>query len=490
MGLFEILKKNAIDFPKKSALIIDNLCLSYEELFKKVVKIVFVLKKNNIGKKSTVAIIEDNSLNYVLLIFSLARLGSKIVPLSSQYSKDWVIINLKRFKIQTLISNSKDAAFYKKRAKLKKIITTDKSKKFSYLHNYEKIKNKKLNNKTDINKDFLILLSSGSTGNPKPIVFSQKIKILRSKLMNQLYKINHKNKVIVTCPIDHSLGMRLLFLPFVVGGTCVLMERFSRGKYFEMVEKNNVDFSILVSSQIYDLMKDKRKFSKLYLAKGLVSASSSLANSIKKKIIKQKINLYEMYGASEIGTATSINLVKEKNKIQSVGKSYNKKIVIKILSENKRFLEFKQKGEIVCKTNAKFKKYLGLKEATKKSFYKGFFKTGDIGFLDEEKYLYFLGRKKNIIRRSGVTIYPEDIENIFLNNKNIEEVAVMGVKTVSNEKIYLFVKKNQKINLDYIKKICLKKLSTFQMPDKIFLINKFPKTNLGKINKKLLLNSF
>jgi long-chain acyl-CoA synthetase len=489
MNLFELLKKNAIKFPTKEALIIDEFNLTYKDLFDKVVKTILVLKKNNINKKSTIVIIEDNSLSHILSIFSLAYLGSKVIPLSSQYSKDWMLNKFKKIKIEALISNAQYAKFFKKKINLKTIITTDKSIKFNYFYDYKKIKKKKLkSNFVNANKDFLILLSSGSTGNPKPIVFTQKIKILRSKLMHNLYKINERDRVIVTCPIDHSLGMRLLFLPLVIGGTCIVMKKFTSSNYFKMVKNHKVTFSILVSSQIYGLLKDKTEFDKFYLKRGLVSASSTLSNDAKQKIIDKKIKLYEMYGASEIGTVTSINLNKERKKIKSVGKSYNKNIKIKILSDKNKFLKNNQKGEIVCKTPVRFKNYLGLKKITKNSFFKSFFRTGDIGYLDNKKYLYFLGRKKNIIRRSGITIYPEDIENIFINDKNIQEVAVIGIKNISNEDICLFVKKNKKISLDYIKEICIKKLSTFQIPNKIYLINEFPKTNLGKIDKKLLLN--
>ena len=100
----------------------------------------------------------------------------------------------------------------------------------------------------------------------------------------------------------------------------------------------------------------------------------------------------------------------------------------------------------------------------------------------------FLGRKKNIIRRSGFSVYPEDIENIFLNDRNINEVAVIGVNRVKNEEIHLFLKKGKKLNDAYIKNICIKKLSTFQMPNKIHFLDKLPKTNLGKVDKKKLLS--
>ena len=107
--------------------------------------------------------------------------------------------------------------------------------------------------------------------------------------------------------------------------------------------------------------------------------------------------------------------------------------------------------------------------------------------LDNKGYLFFLSRKKNIIRRSGITIYPEDIENIFLKDSKVKEVAVVGKETKIFTKIYLFILKSKNLNESYIKNICLKKLSKFQIPNQIIFLKKFPKTNLGKINKIKLL---
>jgi long-chain acyl-CoA synthetase len=488
MKLFDILKKNSIKYPNKEAIIIENVRLTYYELFDQVQKTIAIFKKNKITEKSIVAIIEDNTVSHILSLFSLSYLGSTIIPLNTFYSKDWLINKFKQIKIDVLISRSNYANFLTKKTNLKTIITTDKSKKFNYFYDYQKLNINHLKKINIKNKNFLILLSSGSTGNPKPIVFTQKNKILRSKLMKDLYKISQEDKIIVTCPIDHSLGMRLLFLPLLNGATCVLMSKFTSNNYYEILKKEKITFSILISSQIYLLMKDKEKFKTFYLKKGLVSASSTLSNNVKKIIINKNIKLFEMYGASEIGTVTSINLAKNKKKFKSVGKSYNHGIRIKILSNKNQFLRNNQRGEIVCKTPAIFHNYYNLKKTTKESFFKKYFKTGDIGYLDNENYLHFMGRKKNIIRRSGITIYPEDIENIFINDRNINDVAVLGIQKNLNEEIYLFIEKNTKVNLDYIKNICIKRLSTFQMPNKILLIKKFPKTNLGKIDKKKLFN--
>ena len=193
-----------------------------------------------------------------------------------------------------------------------------------------------------------------------------------------------------------------------------------------------------------------------------------------------------MYGASEIGTVTNINLKKNKKFLKSVGKSYNKLIKIKILHKRKNDFSKNKVGEIICSTPGIFKGYLGSKKMNKDAFHGKFFKTGDVGYLDKNGYLYFLGRKKNIIRRSGITIYPEDIENTLLLDKKIKEVAVIGKQKNMTDLIYLFVKKEKKVDQNYIQKLCLKKLSTFQLPNKIFLISDMPKSILGKVNKNEL----
>ena len=75
--------------------------------------------------------------------------------------------------------------------------------------------------------------------------------------MKNLYKINHTDKVILACPIDHSLGMRILFLPILTGGTIVVMNKFTAKRFVNLVKKHSITFSVLVANQIYELTKSK-----------------------------------------------------------------------------------------------------------------------------------------------------------------------------------------------------------------------------------------
>jgi len=488
MSIYKILKQNALYSPSKIALIFDDKQISYKEFYELVLQTILNLRDNNFNEKSIVVIVEDNTLSHILSLFALSYINCTIVPTGTYYSNNHLTEIVELTKSDSLIGPSKYCDYFKKKLKIKNFLSTNLTNKFSYFFSSNK-KKIRLKNVIDTNKNFIITLSSGSTAKPKPLVFSQNTKIIRYKLFKKLYNIKRNDTFIVTSPIDHSLGMRTLYVPLLSGATCVVMKKFNVPLYCELIKKHKVTFSVLVASQIYEVVKKKVYFKNFYLRKGLVSASSKLFNSVKNKILSKKINLYEMYGAAEVGTVTSINLLKDKKNFKSVGKPYQKNISIKILSDQNKFLPNYKVGEIVCKTPGKFKFYLQSKKLNTEANYKGYFKTGDVGYLDKRNHLYFLSRKKNIIRRAGITIYPEDIENIFLSDKKIHEVAVVGKETKNFSHIFLFIKKNDYIDENYVKNICLKKLSTFQLPNKIIFLRKFPKTNLGKINKKILLGN-
>ncbi len=491
MGIFDILKKNYLIRPGKIALIIDDKEYSYEEFYFLVLQTIKNLKKNKFNKNSIVLLIEDNSLTHILTLFALSYLNATIVPTGSYYSDNHLIEIYKITKSNSLIGNKYYCELFKKKNFIKKFLCSTKSKKFSYFFKKQK-KYSLSKSKILSNKDYIITMSSGSTSKPKPIVYSQSTKIIRFNLFKNLYKLNYKDTVIVTCPIDHSLGMRILFLPFLMGGTCVVMKKFNKSLYYNLVKKYKVSFSVLVSNQLEQIIKDKKNFNSFFIKKGIVSASAKLYNSTKKKFIKKKMKLYEMYGAAEVGTITSINLLENKNKtkFKSVGTSYNRNINFKILSDHNSFLGANKIGEIICRSPGRLKYYLNKKKKDKNDFFKGYFKTGDLGYKDKDNYLYFLSRKKNIIRRNGITIYPEDLESIFLKHKFIKEVCVIGIEKNYSTEIIIFAERSKYCSEFSIREHCLKNLSSFQMPNKICIINKFPRTNLGKIQKYKLKELF
>ena len=496
MSIFQEIKKVSKKYPNKIALITENNVLSYSKLVNEVEAVSAFFLSLKIKAKDNVGIIENNTIEFILSFLAISNIGAMVTPLSTSYTKKMIYSNFKNLKINHLILWYKYLDYFKnKKLNLKNLITTDKKiKNYTFFEDYKNFKNikKYVINKKNLN-DYLICLTSGSTNKPKPIVLSQKTKILRSIAARKLYNIDKNDVVLTPSPLDHTLGQRILLLPLLIGATSVVLNVFTSFNFYEAIKKHKVTFTILVPNQINELINNKAEFKNFFLKKGIVSASSKLSNKLKKKLMKNKIKIYEMYGASEIGTATSICLNNDKNNFKSVGTQYEN-IKIKILSDKNTFLPKMKVGEILCKTPFIFSKYYKMKKETKNSFYKNYFKTGDIGYLNKKNYLYYLGRKKNIIKVSGNMVYAEDIESIITKNKNILEAAVMGLSDRNGfEKIILcVVSKNKNYSKEKLFEYCQKNLTNFQQPFKILFLKYFIKTNLGKldrpkIKKKILL---
>jgi len=275
-------------------------------------------------------------------------------------------------------------------------------------------------------------------------------------------------------------------LSLLNGGTCVLIDTFTPYLYCKLNENYKFTFAILVASQINQITKFNKNLKSLKLLKGIVSASSKLTKNLKKRLIRNKILIYEMYGASEVGTIASINLKKNEKQIESVGRAYGK-INLKILSDSNKICKEYETGEIICKSKMLFNGYLSLYKKELYLYKNNYFRTGDMGYLDDQGFLYYIGRKKNIIKRSGYMIYPEEIEIKIQKIKNVKDISVHGKfdDKISNEKICFFVilKDDKKINRSNFSTKIYKILNHFQLPNKIMYLKKFPKTSLGKVSK-------
>lgn len=493
-------KKNS----KKIAVIFEDRKISYEKLEKIIFNLSISFYSLGIKKGDKVAIVLSNSLEFVYIMLAAAKIGAVIVPYNISLPPEVMKNNFLYTKINFLIGWHKPVLEILKKSDIGKIIKKKntilvgaKIKGFHYFDDLlKKSENKiKILNKQSnlINNDYIVALTSGSTGDPKPIVLSQKTKILRSIFTKNIYNLNSKSVIIASTPLYHTLAQRLVILSILLGGTLVIMSGFSNKKWFSEVKRNKVTFAMLVSSQLENLINFKNNsFKNVYSLKSIVASSSKLHENIRVKISKyKKPHFYEIYGTSEIAAVTNLKLTKNSKKIYSVGKPI-KNASVKIINNKNIFLKKGNIGEIVCKTPLIFSGYLNKKKETRLSFYKNYFKTGDMGYLDKDNYLYYTSRKKNIIIVGGINVYPEDIERILKKNNQVRDCSVFGINSkILGEQIVVAIVKNKKeLDERRLRKYSLKNLADYQQPHYYFPISILPVNSLGKIDKNKLINSF
>ena len=497
MSLFKYIVNNTNKTPNKIAYYCDDKKITYSQLLTNIITISKNLKKFKLKKDDKIGIIANNSIIYPQLFFVTSYMNLSIAPINPQLSKSDIINQINNSNIKILFSwnellNSLD--FNKFRIKKKNCIDL-KSKSKSFYNFDNLLKKNNLKFKTPIKKNsnsvYLLGLTSGSTSNPKVTMWSENIKIARSKHAKKIYNLDENDKIIIATPLYHSISFRLVILPIILNCSCVILKKFTPKNWVKSVHKNKITFSIMVSSQI-DMISNKINYKnnkKLRSLKNLVSCCSPLSMQTKNKLIKNldsSIKLYDTYGASEVGTITNINLRKEIKKIKSNGKVVpNYKISI---CNNNQYTNKKNiNGEICCKTNNVF---LGYKKSKYKVLFnkKKFFHTGDLGYLDKDGYLFVTGRKKDIIIKGGINIFPADIEKVLNNHPNIKESAVVGINDRQfGEKVYAFIilKKN-KMNPRKLYYYCIKNLADYQVPTKYFAVKNFPRGSLNKISKYLI----
>jgi long-chain acyl-CoA synthetase len=342
----------------------------------------------------------------------------------------------------------------------------------------------------DRHAPYILSTTSGSTGAPKPIVLSQRTKILRSLAAQDVYDLLAGEVVLAATPLHHSLAQRLTLLPLLLGGTSILMPRFSPRAWVEAVAKHAVGFTIGVSSQLEGIVRWLNAHpTRLSSLRCLVSSSAPLSVEAKETLRNAlACRLHECYGASEIGIATDLALAHAAAKLHSVGTACPD-VSIRILDADGRPAPAGAIGEIACRTPLAFSGYFEQPELTERSFSDGHFLTGDLGRLDEDAYLVLAGRKKDLIITGGINVYPKDVEDALNAHPAVREAVVIGIDDAHFGEAVLAV-----LSLEDgavrgeadLARHCAEHLATYQRPAAFEIVDALPRNPMGKIDRQAL----
>ena len=245
----------------------------------------------------------------------------------------------------------------------------------------------------------------------------------------------------------------------------------------------------------YQLLLTSNKFDDYDLSsiKATMCCGSPLAVAIKKELIKRLPgDFIELYGLTE-GLVTILSPEEMENKIDSVGRPYPGQN-IKIIGNNDKEVEKGQPGEIVGISRILMSGYLNNSQANKEATWldnknNKWFRTGDIGRIDDEGFLYLVDRKKDMIISGGQNVYPADIEAILSNRDEIKELAVIGVdssKWGETPVAVIVAKENNIVDCEEIKEWLNTNVGKQQRVAMVLLTDKLPRNPAGKILKRQL----
>ena len=274
---------------------------------------------------------------------------------------------------------------------------------------------------------FNIIYSSGTTGTPKGIVHTHDIRAMYCTLFASAFRITPESVVMHAGSLVFNGAFVTLMPALFLGTTYVLQQRFDAEEFIETVAREQVTHVMMVPSQILAVM-NAPNFSATSLAslQMLGSVGAPLHREHKDRLTAALPNVfYELYGLTE-GVITILDRDDVSRKATSVGIS-PPFFEMRILGEDGARLPAGAVGEIVGRSPLLMPGYYGRPDLTAQAIIDGWMHTGDMGYVDDDGYLYLVDRKKDLIISGGVNVYPKDIEEVVVTHPDVLEAAVFGI---------------------------------------------------------------
>lgn len=339
----------------------------------------------------------------------------------------------------------------------------------------------------ELDKIEILMCTSGTTGEPKASMFTGHAISTNVNMILNYFKLNSDDNILVCRPLYHCAVLVGEVLVSIIKGVNILFYSWEFNPIIVsriILEKNItvVCGTPTILKGVADYLKHKNRSPKLHM---VVVSGEFLIPEYAAKIEESfpKTQIYNVYGLTEAGPRVSYLPYNDfHNKVGSVGIPL-KGVKIRILSKNE--LEKNcQVGNIQIRTPSLMRGYYGNPEKTLNRFCGEWFDTGDIGYFDEDGNLYVIGRSDDMIIKSGINIYPQEIESKLLKMEEIEAVIVYGKLVKNTEQIFADIIPSQPFKniSEQEMKICIsKKISSFHMPYEIHLVNCFSRNASGKV---------
>jgi long-chain acyl-CoA synthetase len=300
-------------------------------------------------------------------------------------------------------------------------------------------------------------------------------------------------RVMGVLPFFHVFAMTtVLNYGVAMGAEMILMPRFELDEALKLIQSTKATVLPGVPT-LYNAMLNHPKITSFDLSslKFCISGGAPLPIEVKKRFEEvSSCSLVEGYGLSETSPVATCNPVEGPVKDGSIGIPVPQTVIsIRAIDNSEKELGIGEDGEICIQGPQVMTGYWNKPDDTRDTFTGDFFRTGDVGHMDDEGFTFIIDRLKDMINASGFKIYPRRIEEAIYEHPAVEEVTVVGIPDEYRgeaPKAFVKLKKDQTASDDDIMKFLVPKISKLEMPSEIEFRDELPKTMVGKLSKKEL----
>lgn len=527
--LYKILDDAYNKDPNHVALIFMGKKITYRELHEDSERFARVLlDKFNFKKGDRLALFLPNTPHFPVAFFGCIKLGGIIVPINPLSTareiayvvrtsgarilialdllKDHVEGALKEVEVDAVIyAGIEDylpplKAFIYKSFMKKVKAPIDRVKRFSFKELMKGVEAKAPRAEINPKEDLVALMyTGGTTGIPKGAMLTH------HNVLSNLYQIDAwyfqgrtKNRFVGLLPWFHIYGLTTVLLFGIFNlGTVVAFPRLNLKEVLEAIQKYklNVFHGVPTIYSLINAFPEVKKYN-IKSIEACISGAAPLPAAVARKFEELTGGkLREGYGLTETSPVTHVNPIDGRYKYGSIGLPIPNTMAAIADPEKPIFLPPNQVGEIVVAGPQVMKGYYNMPEENKMAFFEKYgyrwFRTGDLGYMDEEGYFYVVDRKKDLIKYKGYSVYPREVEEVLYAHEAVLDAAVIGVpdeKVGERVKAFIVLKDayKGKIKEEDIVNYLKDKLAEYKIPKEIEFRDSLPKSAAGKILRRVL----
>jgi len=508
MVLGQVLARALRFFPEHTATVCGEHKQTYAELQQRVDALAVGLKNLGVEQGDRVGILLLNYHRYVETILACFEIGAVIVPLNTRLAAEefCFIVNDAECKVM-VVDELLTPVIDSVRSRLETVKGFIAPSRDGYLDYEEMVRPssaKPDKAKPEENDVAGLFYTSGTTGIPKGVMLTNRNIWMNAMQSIIALDIRPHEMNLHTAPMFHLADFPIVLTSVLSGGAQTFLKKFEPRAFMEIVQQEKVTAVLLVPTMInyivnhphvpkYDLSSLKRIF---------YGASPIPAELLKRAMSTiPDCAFVQGYGQTEssplLTVLSSVDHITDaadprSRRLTSCGRSIVG-VEVEVFDENDRSVKPGEVGEIVARGPNVMLGYWKRPEETAKALRNGWLRTGDLGTIDADNFIYLVDRNKDMIVTGGENVYSTEVENAIYSHPAIKEVAVIGVpdpKWGESVKAVVALKDGHTLDANALIEHCEAKLAGYKVPKSIDFIDELPKSGTGKILKKVLRDEY
>ena len=498
MNIGESLGRNAQHFPDKRAIVDAHRSVSYAELHERTDRLANYLTDRGVRSGDLVGLSIGSRAEHFEALFAIGKIGAVAIPFDFNWSAQECHAMMRFF--------APKAFFLERRNETEALLTlaADSLAAENLVVIAEHKCDDTVSFETAIQRGdagepratvdgkapFLLMITSGTTGFPKACSIDHQTYALRCLNYSISKGMKHNERALMTLPVHFNAGRGSVMAILYLGGTIIIHEKFDAERFLQSIEREQITYTMLVPILCERLLgsshlNNYRTASLRFLGITGGHLSRELARAARQRLSP---GIFEAYASTDCGQITSVDADDWETHGDSVGRPIWC-VLVRIADDDGREMPRGQAGEICVRTPLAIQGYYQNPTATEEFLAGGWCHTGDIGFLDSDGYLHISGRKKNMIKSGGISIFPEEIEDTLRSHPDVADAAVMGFKSLEwGEAVKAFVVLDgaASSSAEALIEHCKNHLASYKAPKIIAFCTALPRTGLGKIDRAKL----